>query len=406
MLIMKIWYFFVGYIAIEIEGLSLEKFMNITVLDGIYMWDLKRTSPTTLIACIGIKDFKRIRQIQKKVRCRISIVDKRGLPFVIHRLKRRKGFITGLFMFLVLIYVISSFIWVVEIEGLEHIEEELIRHKLNELGINRGVFKGTIDVSHIENRMMIEIPDISWISIELRGTKAVVRLVETVKPPDILDIDKPCNIVASKAGIIHKMIVLEGYPIVKEGDMVEAGELLVSGIADYADTTGIRYVHAMGNILARTWYEVNVETCINDFRYEKTGKIVKCKYIKLGDYIMDFIVEPIPFDKYEVKEQSELFFGEGKFIPLELLVREYHELEPLSYEVAVKKAKEEAQALVSTQIEQSIPDDGKIIDKTYKYDIIERERIKCTAYIEVLEDIGREEEIIINREEMPIEESS
>jgi len=121
---------------------------------------------------------------------------------------------------------------------------------------------------------------------------------------------------------------------------------------------------------------------------------------------MDFIVEPIPFDKYEVKEQSELFFGEGKFIPLELLVREYHELEPLSYEVAVKKAKEEAQALVSTQIEQSIPDDGKIIDKTYKYDIIERERIKCTAYIEVLEDIGREEEIIINREEMPIEESS
>lgn len=406
MLIMRIWHFFIGYIVIEIEGLSLEKFMNLTVLKGIYMWSVKRTSPTTLIACMGIRDFKCLRQVQKKVRCRISIIDKRGLPFAIYKFKRRKGLIIGLIIFCLLIYGISSFIWVVEIRGLESMDEDIIREKLGGLGIVEGVFKGSIDIAHIENKMMIEIPDISWISIELKGTKAIIRLVETVKPPDMLDMETPCNIVANKAGIIHKMTVLEGFPTVEEGDVVEQGELLVSGIVDYADTTGVRYVHAMGDILARTWYETETETNIKDFKHKKTGKTAKCKYIKLGDHIVDFIVEPISFEEYEVLEKSELFFGEGRFIPLEFLVREYYELETLSDETAIEKAKEEAKKLASIQIAKSVPDGGKIIDKTYKYDIIEGERIMCTAYFEVLEDIGEEEQITINWEEMPIEESS
>ena len=246
MLVKRIWHFFAGYILIEVEGLSIEKFMNLTILKGIYMWNVKRTSYTTLTAYMGIRDFKKLRQIQKKVRCRVKIRDKRGLPFIMHKLKRRKALLIGMMFFLVSIYTISAFIWVVEIEGLETMDEDIIRDTIGQFGILPGSFKGHIDIPYVENRMMIEVPDISWISIEFKGTRAIVRVVEAVKPPDMVDIDDPCNIVATKAGIIHKMIVLEGYPIVGEGDVVEPGQLLVSGILDYTETTGVRYVHAMG----------------------------------------------------------------------------------------------------------------------------------------------------------------
>lgn len=404
MLIMRIWHFLVGYIVIKVEGLSLEKYMNLTVLSDIHMWDVKRTSHKTLIASMGVRDFMKLRKIQRKVRCSVKIIDKRGLPFILHRFKKRKALTLGMFAFLIAIYTISAFIWVVDIEGLKTIDESKIRDKIADLGISPGEFKGNIDISHVENRMMIEFPEISWISVELKGTKAIVRLVEAVTPPDIIDIEGACNIIASKAGIIDKMIVLEGFPTVQEGDMVEEGQLLVSGIIDHADTTGIRYVHARGDILARTWYEVVGESHIDDFVHRRTGNMVECKFLGLGEYIMDFIVQPIPFEKYEVVERSELFFGQGKFIPLEFIVREYHELETLPENALIERAKEEAKDLASAQMERSVPDNGKVIDKTYKYDIIEGERVLCTLYIEVIEDIGIQQKITKNEEDMLIEE--
>lgn len=404
MLIKKIWHFLLGYIVIKVEGLSLEKYMNLVALNNIKMWNVKRTSHKTLIASMGIKDFKNLRKIQKKVRCNIKIIDKRGLPFIIHRYKRRKALTLGMFAFLISIYAISAFIWIVEVEDLDNVDADIVKERIAEFGIAPGQFKGNIDISNVENKMMIEFPEISWISVELKGTRAIVRIVEAVSPPEGIDVEGACNIVASKAGIIHKMIVLEGIPTVEENDMVEPGQLLVSGIIDHSDTTGIRYVHARGEILARTWYEVVDEVKIEDFSYRPTGNVVECKYIGLGQYIMDFIVQPITFERYEVVERKELFFGEGKFIPLEFIVREYHELEAIPKNLVLERAKEAARELASAQIDRSIPHNAKIIDKTYKYDIIEGERVLCTLYIEVIEDIGIQQKIAYGGEDMIIEQ--
>src|SRR5699024_6670653 len=173
---------------------------------------------------------KKLRKIQRKVRCRISIIDKVGLPFIISKFKKRKALIFGMLIFLISIYTISAFIWVVEIEGLETVDEHIIRETIGELGIQEGEFKGVIDISDIENEAMIEMPDISWISIEFKVIRAIVRLVEAVAPPDMVDMKHPCNIIATKPGIIVKMVILEGFATVEEEDMVEEGDLLVSGM--------------------------------------------------------------------------------------------------------------------------------------------------------------------------------
>ena len=36
-----LWNFLKGYVVIRVDGLSLEKFINITVSRGIYLWELK-----------------------------------------------------------------------------------------------------------------------------------------------------------------------------------------------------------------------------------------------------------------------------------------------------------------------------------------------------------------------------
>ena len=403
MLIKDIYNFIRGYIIIDIEGLSIEKYMNLAALEGIKMWDVRRTSYKTLSASISIKDFKTLREIQKTVRCNINIVRKKGLPFLIARLKRRKAWAFGMLFFLIFIHISSSFIWVIEIDDLNTIERERVENKIVEFGIFPGKYRRDIDIFHIESKMMMEFPEISWVNVELRGVKAIVTIVEAVSPPKEIDNEKPCNIIAQKAGVIHKMIVLEGLPTVEEEEMVEPGQLLVSGIIDHIDTTVVRYVHARGEILARTWYELAGEVDIEDYSHRLTGNVVDCKYIGLGEYIMDFNVEPMSFEKYQIKERREFFFGEGRFIPLEFIVREYHELELLPRNRAIDMAKEDARKKALSKVDIIIPDDAKIIDKTYKYDIIEDKRILCTLYAEAIEDIGIQAEIAGHGEDIIIE---
>ncbi len=39
--IIKIWHYLKGYVIIKIEGLTLERFLNLAANKDIYLWDIK-----------------------------------------------------------------------------------------------------------------------------------------------------------------------------------------------------------------------------------------------------------------------------------------------------------------------------------------------------------------------------
>ena len=82
-----------GYLNISIEGYYIDKFINICISKRIFLWNMKREKSTYLTANISIKDFKRLKSIIKKTRCRIKINKKRGIPFFINKYKKRKIFL-------------------------------------------------------------------------------------------------------------------------------------------------------------------------------------------------------------------------------------------------------------------------------------------------------------------------
>ena len=94
---------------------------------------------------------------------------------------------------------------------------------------------------------------ISWIGIKLDGTNAKVNIVEAVAKPAILDENEYCDIVATKDGIITKINVTNGTALVKEGDVVESGRKLIGGWME-GKYTGVRYMHASGEVEAKVWY--------------------------------------------------------------------------------------------------------------------------------------------------------
>lgn len=395
MLILKVWNYIVGYLIIKVDGLSLEKFINLAVNNGIFLWGIKRSGYTSMTACISISGFKRLKGIVRKVRCRVRIVDKRGLPFLLLGLRRRKMLLVGLLAFFIILYGLSSFIWTVEVEGNAKVPEEKLLDVLAKYGIKPGAFKKGLDISAIENRLIIDVPDIWWASIQLKGTKAIVKVVEAVQPPPMVDKNIPCNIVASKDGIIYEMVVLEGQPMVKEGDTVKKGQLLVSGVIEDPETKTTRLVHAMAQVTARTWYEGQAVCYLDKGLTRRTGRKVVHRFIDIGRWVVEYQKEDIPFKHYEMEEKRVPFFGEGRFFPVTMVVREYYEVEMLPASASLQQLKEIAQRKAEEDVNKKIPSNTKIVDKRVKYDMIEGKGVKATVYVEVLEDIALEQKITV-----------
>lgn len=401
MFIVRIWNYLRGYAIIIVKGLKIERFINLAVVNNIYIWDIEKLDYTTVKAKIGLDNFSRLRDIVKRTDSSVSILEKRGLPFFIKGVKRRKLFYLALFSLCILIYVLSSFIWMIEIVGTKQIEQAKIIKYLYEEGLKEGVYKGKINKRAIENRILIKMPELSWIGIQLKGTKAVVEVVEKREEPPIISRSDACDIIAAKAGVIHKLLVLNGDGLVKDGDTVRAGQVLVTGKI-MRENLEVRYVHSMAQVSARTWYEDVEEIPLRQVEYELTGESERQYKLKIlnKEFSKKRASKFKEFNEY-VSERNLLSFGDYVF-PVKLIEYKFTELNPVLKMLTVDEAKARCAERLNARIKLQIPEDAVILNKKIEY-FVEKKTVKAKIAVEILEDIGIKQKIV--PEEAPLQPS-
>ena len=179
-----------GYLEIKVEGYFIEKFINNCLKSNIFLWNIKRKRTTIMTCNIGVKDFKNIRKILKQTKCRIKIEKKKGLPFTFNKYRKRKIFALLIFIILIIIAILSNFVWNIQIEGTEKISKDELIQTLKEEGLSIGKFKPGIETREIINKVRLDRDDIAWIGIEITGTNAIVKVVEAEEKPEIVDEDE------------------------------------------------------------------------------------------------------------------------------------------------------------------------------------------------------------------------
>ena len=259
-----------GFINITVEGFFVERFINNCINNKIFLWAIKRSNSTLLTTNVSIREFKKIRTIAKKTKCKVNINSKKGLPIILHRYRKRKLLLFLLIPIIFIVLITSTYVWNIEIYGLEKIEKSEILNQLEEEGIDIGKRKGSIDAKTVINNIRLKRDDISWMSIDMKGTNIIVTIVEAEKKPEIINENEYCDIVANQKGIITKITADTGTAIAKVGDIVEKGDVLIGGYME-GKYTGIRYVHAKGNVEARVWHTKRLESEITREITEETG---------------------------------------------------------------------------------------------------------------------------------------
>lgn len=166
---------------------------------------------------------------------------------VLHRYKKRYFFFAGLALAVCFVLVMSQFVWSIEVVGNETVSTAEILQVLDGLGLHKGTFRGSVDARDLKNNALLQLDQLSWLWVDIKGSRATVSVSEKRAAPEILDQSSPCDIVASKAGVIKNFNATAGKSAVEVGQTVLEGQLLISGVVTsdlMPESTPARYTHA------------------------------------------------------------------------------------------------------------------------------------------------------------------
>ena len=336
MFLKNIYMFFVGFVTIEVEGFFIERFINICINKNILLQDLSREMNTYIKVKILKSDFKEIRNIARKTKCKVKIKKKSGIPFVINKYRKRKIFAIAALVIAIFIFIITKFVWNVEIKGNKNIDSDEIKSLIAEFGVYEGKLKSDINIEKINNLIRLNRNDIAWIGITLKGTNAIVEIEETIEKPEIIEKDKVCNIVAAEDAIISKIIVQNGTARVTVGDKVKKGDLLVEGIMEGIYTES-RKVHAEATIFGKIICEKEKKEPFLQSEKIKTGNQEEKIEICINNFKINFNKGVSKFENYDtITTNNKLRIFSDFYIPINL-----NKQTNLEYKIKQKKYSED-----------------------------------------------------------------
>lgn len=410
MLLKKIWTYLRGYCVILVEGPRKESLINLALLREINLWDIRQDKQERLWLKVLVEDVKKLRHVARTSRCSFKIVAKRGMPFLAWRAAKRKGLLLGVLLFFGSLYCLSSFIWFIDVfsvKPLQHLQAEKVVAEAANLGLKPGVFKSSLNISRLEKELGYRLPETTFISIEIQGTRAKIEVVEK---QIITEAEKsmPAHIVATKDGVVEEILVLAGEPRVVEGDTVQKGQVLISGIVPVKtidQQTGAaiitndppKIVRARGIIRARVWYEAVESVDLIQKLEVATGRKLTQTCLKIGEKVI-ILKGPkqVPYKLYASQVVTRKYnYWRNSDSTVEVIQTTYLEKKVYYSNLDEDGAVSKALTLAKARLEQQIPAGARIVDQRIERLAAEPGQVRVKVWMEVWEDIGKTQQFEI-----------
>lgn len=385
-----------GYIKIRLVGYSPERFINLCSYHDILLWNIENAGDDYEMY-ITIKGFRKLKPILKKTKTKVVILDKCGLPFFLHKYRKRKMFFIGIVLCAAMLYVMSLFIWDIHIEGNYTQTSDVILDYLSAQKVYHGISKKKVDCQEVESMIRAQFNDIIWASAEIRGTRLLIHVRENTDT-DVVDTvqeqgdDTVTDLIADKDGLITKMITRAGTPQVKVGDVVKEGDLLVLGrvdvLGDDATVVNYQFRSADADIYAKTVYEYSDEfpLAYTDKNYSgehkfQVGLQILQKQIRLFQ-------PKIPYPSYDiVTDEYPLKIGENFYLPLTLQISTVKDYTPVEKTYTQEEADAIAQLHLSEFLEKLRKKGVQIVENNVKIGI-DGDFCKAAGKLLIEEKIG------------------
>ncbi|MFC4076734.1 sporulation protein YqfD [Salinithrix halophila] len=388
-----------GNLRIELTGNRLAEFINRATGVGMDISQIVRVAPTRIRLTIAIPDYWRLRPILRETGSKMRILNKQGLPFWLARIKRRRFFVWGMVLFVILIFSLTSMVWSVEVEGNETVPTAEILSVLKKEGVFVGQLKSRMpDNLQIQYRLTQQMPHLSWAGFRIEGTRAIVTVVEKkrVEEGEKSGEKGPINLVAKRAGLIYDLRVERGRPVVEVNDVVKKGQLLVSGrYGDPENPKEGKLVGAKGSVLGEVWYESEVSVPLIQKRKVYTGNRERAYYPYLASRVIRLpFLYPDTYRQVERIQRVHALRARDWRLPFGWVEEERMEMTWVKQKLSVREAIAIGRSRAREDLLARLGEHGRILEEKILHPRRDNGKVVLKIHFDVVEDIASPQPIL------------
>ena len=383
-----------GWVEFSIQGKKkgqAERFLTLSARSGFCFWGMEPEGEGFRCRVRAV-EYPELRSGARRCRVRLRVLRRRGLPFWQQKLCRRKGLALGGAVFCLLLWFLSGRFWIITVSGNEELPQSLLLSAAQEEGLFSGVARDSIDEKVLAAALMERFPEIGWVSVNTRNCQAEICLEEGVPKPEDQAGETPANILAAADGQILSIDAFDGVAMVKAGDTVVEGQVLISGIRE--DQLGVNHaIHARGRVEARTRRSFTAEIPLEYTETVETGETLTRRSLTAFGLTFPLTLrrEPEGLWRREDNRYTASLLG----TPLPLWVQEETWL--ACRQEKRKLTREEAEALawdaVSLQQRELLGVRGRVLEEESSSKV-ENGMLRLTVRAQCREEIGVTQEII------------
>lgn len=371
---------------VELIGASPEGCLSRMAEEGILFWDFQAVDELTVRVNVCAGDIPKIRRCGKKTMCSVEIVSLYGLVPRLRAMGMRILYLPVLLGLLLLVFWLQSHIWFFTVTGNETVPVEEILRVLEENGVGFWTSTDSLEMNSLKNRVLEDLPELGWITVNTEGPMAQVVVRERAEKPAISEDSTPANLVAKKAGVIESIDATGGTPVVKPGDIVAAGDLLISGVPNLDKT--MLLTRAEGEVYANTWTRLTASMPETVARKSYTGRKFVGYRITFGKNTINFYkTSGISYGEYDkIMEQTRLTLPGGYQFPVTFTKCTFREYESEAAPLEEAEVQTRLEAAITAQLQLHLSA-GSILDKQLSLSL-EDGVYTLSGVVECREEIG------------------
>lgn len=386
-----------GEVQVQVECPFPERVMNLCAAHGISFWDLQRQSDTVFTCRLYPGDYLALRRHAQRAEAAVTPLRRSGAPYVFRQLLHRPVLAGGAVFVGLWLVLGSFFIWEFQVEGNETVPEEVILRALERHGVGIGSFGLSLDGEDLRNRILLEVPELVWLTVNVSGCRASVQVRERVVVPEGVDRSPPSNLVARRAGLVLEVHAFSGVKCVVPGVSVEKGQILLAGVED-TGTFGARTTAGLGEVKARTWHTLTTRVPLQAHRKTFTGEMERLSLIfgrRRIKFFPNSSIEGRRYDKITARKQLS-FLGIPLPITLERETFRFYGTETVTRSAA--EAAAPAQAALERRLLAEVAPYGAVRSERAELKT-EGSTLEVTLRAECEESIGELQPILLSGSE-------
>lgn len=384
MIIFRLWNLIRGYVVINITNTNYEKVINLLQKNKINLWDIEKKE-VGISFKISYDDYKKYYKLMKDTK--IETVKKTGFAFKYKKIKLRKGFVAGIAIVVLCLFLFANLVWNIEVIGVDQTIAKEIKNVLNENNIKMPLTEGSLNEKHVETIIHKNFNNFKFVEAYVEGSKLIIFIKEKELESSVIKDNTPSSIISTKNAIINKAIVKNGQLVVRVGDVVYEGQTLVMGIVKNKNSEEFMMVPSEGTIYGKTYYnfELKEEKLKTFTNYTNDDK--KIYYLKINDKKHKIIGDTEPFENYNYNERTIRFPVFSNLTNISFVSGKYYEEKSEDIKIDENTAHNNMKVKLYDELLKMCSNDSKILNTSLNFEEDDN-YYYLNAQIEILEDIG------------------